>query len=188
MSIGSAPELTIRTTSSHPCSSSCMKAFWFTKKWNDASSGTRSRAIRGWVCCTRSCEERASARLDGKRSTSSMQLYMVKGHGRTVDILQADPLAAPSEFLLVICISHTVSASIRSMPLMDCLRLLSSRRFSSSQKLNVFPVTISNEISSHLGPFSMLLDTFSNEYIFITAPWSSGPLVRSESFLVPTLF
>ena len=178
----------MRTTSSHPGSSSWMKAFWLTKKWNEASSGTRSRAMRGWDCWILSCVERASARFDGKRSISSMQLYRVKEHGLISEILHVDPLAAPSLFLLVICISQTVSASMRSIPLMARLRLLSSRRFSSSQKLNVFPVTISKAMSSHLGPFSMLFETFSNEYIFIVGPWRPGPLESSYSFFCPTFF
>ena len=99
-----------------------------------------------------------------------------------------EPFAAPSEFLLVIWISHKVNASMRSIPLMERLRLLSSSLFSSSQKLKVFPARISNERSSHLGPFSMLFDAFSKEYIFITGLWSPGPLVRSESLFDPLFF
>lgn len=144
--------------------------------------------MSGWDCWILSCDERASARFDGNRSTSSMQLCSVNEHGRISVILHVEPLAAPSEFLLVIMISQTVSASMRSMPLMDRLRLSSLRRFSSSQKLKVLPVWISNAMSSHRGPFSMLFELFSNEYIFITGPLAVLPLVISDSLLVPTLF
>ena len=144
--------------------------------------------MRGWDCWNLSCDDLASARFDGKRSTSSMQLCRVKGHGLTSDILHVEPFPVASEFLLVIWISQTVNASIRSIPLIARFRLLSSSLFSSNQNMKVFPVFTSNERSSHLGPFSMLLDAFSNEYICMTGPVSPGPLLSSDSLLDPLFF
>jgi hypothetical protein len=91
-----------------------------------------------------------------------MQLCREKVLGKMSAILHPDDLATPSVFFDATWISHTVKAGTRSGSEL-CFVFMSITRLSSSQKLSVFPLWSSDVYSSRRGPFSMLLDAFSNE-------------------------